>query len=168
MEAIKKGSLAEKTGLTCIFEEVLIRNWRAVSYKYQIQQKKTFATAQITTSVTHLQTGSNCQIFLPFDLSVPYILLWQKGFFVEKVLTLFLCDCLFPLCYFYHGQEWDINISSLLRLLLKVQIWYRLNNNIEKHYYHDGEQQLRFHKNIQIYRSSKKKNAWNALLLHSA
>ena len=140
----------------------------AVSYKYQIQQKKTFATAQITTSVTHLQTGSNCQIFLPFDLSVPYILLWQKGFFVEKVLTLFLCDCLFPLCYFYHGQEWDINISSLLRLLLKVQIWYRLNNNIEKHYYHDGEQQLRFHKNIQTYRSSKKKNAWNALLLHSA
>ena len=76
---------------------------------------------------------------------------------MEKVLTLFLCDCLFPLCYFYHGQEWDINISSLLRLLLKVRIWYRLNNNIEKNYHHDGEQQLYFHKNIQIYRSSKKK-----------
>ena len=41
-----------------------------------------------------------------------------------------------------------LTISSSLRLLLKVWIWYRYQNKIEKHYHHDGEQKLSFYKQV--------------------
>ena len=46
--------------------------------------------------------------------------------------------------HFYHKVmthiKWDVIISSSLRLLLKVWIWYRYQNR--KLYHHDGEQLL--------------------------
>ena len=42
--------------------------------------------------------------------------------------------------------QWDVIISSSLRLLLNVWIWYRCQNRIENYYQHDGEQ-LSFYEN---------------------
>ena len=42
--------------------------------------------------------------------------------------------------YFITHIKWDVIISSLLRLLLKVWIWYRCQNRIENCYHHDGEE----------------------------
>ena len=43
---------------------------------------------------------------------------------------------------------------------MKELIWYTYKNRIEKHYYHDGEQQLSFYKKVYIktYKLSKKKD----------
>ena len=52
--------------------------------------------------------------------------------------------------YFYHKKvhiKWDIVISSSLRLLMKVWIWYRYQNRIGN-YYHQDEKQLGFYKNV--------------------
>ena len=43
-------------------------------------------------------------------------------------------------CYFITHIKWDVIISSSLRLLLKVWIWYRCQNRMENYYHHDGEQ----------------------------
>ena len=48
-------------------------------------------------------------------------------------------------CYLITHIKWDVIISSSLRLLLKVWIWYRCPNRIENYYHHDGEQ-LDFYK----------------------
>ena len=53
--------------------------------------------------------------------------------------------------------KWDVIISSSLRLLLKVWIWYRCQNRIENYYQHDGEQ-LGFYKKVHIKTQSKKKD----------
>ena len=42
--------------------------------------------------------------------------------------------------------KYDITVSPFLRLFLRVWIWYRHKNKIEKHYHHDQEQQLSFSK----------------------
>ena len=39
-----------------------------------------------------------------------------------------------------HHIKWDISIYSSLGLFLKVWIWYRYKNKIEKHYDHDEKQ----------------------------
>ena len=51
--------------------------------------------------------------------------------------------------YFYHKAhiKWDVIISSSLRLLLKMWIWYRCQNRIENYYLHDKEQ-LGFYKKV--------------------
>ena len=58
--------------------------------------------------------------------------------------------------YFYHKThiKWDVIISSSLRLLLKVWIWYRCQNRIENYYQHDGEQ-LGFYKKVHIKRQHR-------------
>ena len=62
--------------------------------------------------------------------------------------------------YFYHKKvhiKWDVVISSLLGLLMKVLIWNRCQNWIENYYHHDGEQ-LGFYKKVHIKTKSKKKD----------
>ena len=66
----------------------------------------------------------------------------------------------FSRTYFYHKKvhiKWDVVISSSLRLLMKVWIWYRCQNRIENYYHHDGEQ-LGFYKKVHIKTQSKKKD----------
>ena len=68
----------------------------------------------------------------------------------------------FSQAYFYHKKvhiKWDVVISSSLRLLMKVWIWYRCQNRIENYYHHD-EEQLGFYKKVHIKTQSmsKKKN----------
>ena len=49
----------------------------------------------------------------------------------------------FSQTYFYHKKvhiKWDVVISSSLRLLMKVWIWYRCQNRTESYYHHDVEQ----------------------------
>ena len=41
---------------------------------------------------------------------------------------------------FYNVVQTSSEISPSLRLLLKVCVWYRCQNRIEKYYHHDGEQ----------------------------
>ena len=56
----------------------------------------------------------------------------------------------FSQAYFYHKKvhiKWDVVISSSLRLLMKVWIWYRHQNRIENYYHHD-EEQLGFYKKV--------------------
>ena len=56
----------------------------------------------------------------------------------------------FSQAYFYHRKvhiKWDVVISSSLRLLMKVWIWYRCQNRIENYYHHD-EEQLGFYKKV--------------------
>ena len=43
--------------------------------------------------------------------------------------------------------KWDVVISSSLRLLMKVWIWYRCQNRIGN-YYHQHEEQLGFYKKV--------------------
>ena len=59
-------------------------------------------------------------------------------------ITVFLSET----WYFYHKTHisWDVIISSTLRLLLKVSIWYRCQEN----YYHDDGEQLGFYKKVHI------------------
>ena len=52
---------------------------------------------------------------------------------------------------------WDVIISSSLRLLLKVWIWYRCQNTVENYYHYDREQ-LDFYKKVHIKTQSKKKD----------
>ena len=58
--------------------------------------------------------------------------------------------------YFYHKTyiKWDVIISSSLKLLLKVWIWYRCQNRIENYHQHDGEQ-LGFYSKVHIKTYSK-------------
>ena len=51
-------------------------------------------------------------------------------------------------------------ISTSWKLFLKMRIWYRYKNKIEKHYHYNVEQQLSFYKKVHIrrYRLSKKKD----------
>ena len=58
--------------------------------------------------------------------------------------------------YFHHKThiKWDVIISSSLRLLLKVWIWYRCRNRIVNYYHHDGEQ-LSFYKKVHIKTQSR-------------
>ena len=53
--------------------------------------------------------------------------------------------------------KWDVVISSSMRLLMKVWIWYRRQNRIENYYHHDGEQ-LKKKKKDHIKTQSKKKD----------
>ena len=53
--------------------------------------------------------------------------------------------------------KWDVVISSSMRLLMKVWIWYRRQNRIENYYHHDGEQ-FGFYKKDHIKTQSKKKD----------
>ena len=41
--------------------------------------------------------------------------------------------------------KWEVIISSSLRMLLKVWIWYKYQNSLQNYYHHDGEQ-LGFYK----------------------
>ena len=73
---------------------------------------------------------------------------------------------------------WDVTISSSLRLLLKVWIWYRCQKRIENYYHHDGEQlrienyyhydgeQLGFYENVHIKTQNKKKDVLVIFILH--
>ena len=45
--------------------------------------------------------------------------------------------------------KWYVVISSSLRLLMKVWIWYRCQDGIENYYLHDGEQSG-FYKKVHI------------------
>ena len=71
----------------------------------------------------------------------------------------------FSQAYFYHKKvhiKWDVVISSSLRLLMKVWIWYRCQNRIGN-YYHQDEEQLGFYKkSTQSMRKSQisKHRAW--------
>ena len=58
--------------------------------------------------------------------------------------------------YFYHKThiKWDVIISSLLRLLLKVWIWWRCQNRIKNYCQHNGEQ-LSFYKRVHIKRQHR-------------
>ena len=60
---------------------------------------------------------------------------------------------------FYHKThiKWDVIISSTLRLLLKVWIWYRCQNRIENYYQHNGEQ-LGFYKKVNIIEPQERKD----------
>ena len=54
----------------------------------------------------------------------------------------------FSQAYFYQVHiKWDVVISSSLRLLIKVWIWYRCQNRIGNHY-HQDEEQLGFHEKV--------------------
>ena len=56
----------------------------------------------------------------------------------------------FSQAYFYYKKvhiKWDLVISSSLRLLRKVWIWYRCQNRMEN-YYHQDEEQLGFYKKL--------------------
>ena len=79
-----------------------------------------------------------------------------------KLLILLWWNIFFSQAYFYHKKvhiKWDAVISSSLRLLMKVWIWYRCQNRIEN-YYHQDEEQLGFYKKVHIKTQSmsKKKN----------
>ena len=56
-------------------------------------------------------------------------------------------------CFIAH-IKWDVIISSSLRLLLNVWIWYRCQDRIENCYHHDGEQ-LGFYKNTNPYENTE-------------
>ena len=66
-------------------------------------------------------------------------------------------------CFITH-IKWDVIISSSLRLLLKVWIWYRCQNRIENYYHYDGEQ-LGFAKKVHIKSQSKKKDILVIIIL---
>ena len=85
---------------------------------------------------------------------------YPKFCYDEKILlcSMFLLLFFFPSnmiflslksCFITH-IKWDVIISSSLRLLLKVWIWYRCQNRIENHYQHDWEQLDRFYKKTQF------------------
>ena len=61
-------------------------------------------------------------------------------FFLSNMILLSLKSC------FITHIKWDVIISSSLRLLLKVWIWYRCQNRIENYYQHDWEQLDGFYK----------------------
>ena len=67
---------------------------------------------------------------------------------------------------FYHKThiEWDVIISSSLRLLLTVWIWYRCRNRIENYYQYDW-QELGFYKKVHMKRTSFLWNTTGQLLL---
>ena len=65
-------------------------------------------------------------------------------FFLSNMIFLSLKSC------FITHIKWDVIISSSLRLLLKVWIWYRCQNRIENHYQRDWEQLNRFYKKTQF------------------
>ena len=54
--------------------------------------------------------------------------------------------------------KWDVIISSSLRLLMKVWIWYRWQSTTENYYHHDRGQ-LGFYEKAHIKTQSKKKDA---------
>ena len=64
-----------------------------------------------------------------------------------------MAECLFfSQTYFYHKNvhiKWDVIISSSLRLLLKVWIWYRYQNRLQNYYHLDGEK-LGFYRKVHI------------------
>ena len=76
-------------------------------------------------------------------------MLLRNGFAMEHVLPRFFCYH-----YFITYIKWDVIISTSLRLLLKVWIWYRCQNRIENYYHHDGEQ-LGFYKKVHIKTQSR-------------
>ena len=76
----------------------------------------------------------------------------------------------FSQAYFYHRKvhiKWDVVISSSLRLLMKVWIWYRCQNRIENYYHHD-EEQLGFYKKVHIKTQSMSKKKDVLAILHGA
>ena len=52
--------------------------------------------------------------------------------------------------------KWDVVISSSLRLLMKVWIWYRCQNTIKNYFDNNGEQ-LDFYKNYISKHGAKKR-----------
>ena len=52
--------------------------------------------------------------------------------------------------------KWDVVISSSLRLLMKVWIWYRCQNTI-KYYFDNNGEQLDFYKNYISKHGAKKR-----------
>ena len=75
----------------------------------------------------------------------------------------------FSLKHIFHHKKvhikWDDVISSSLRLLIKVWIWYRCQNRIEN-CYHQDEEQLGFYEkgHIKTQSMNKKKNV--LVILH--
>ena len=62
--------------------------------------------------------------------------------------------------------KWDVIICLSFKMLVKVWIWYRCQNRLKKHYYHDGGQ-LAFHKNVNFKtrRLSKKEDVFVIFVL---
>ena len=64
-----------------------------------------------------------------------------------SVTVFFLSNMIFlsKKSFFIKHIKWDVIISSLLRLLLKVRICYGCQDRIENYYHHEGEK-LSFYK----------------------
>ena len=83
-------------------------------------------------------------MFKPFSIVKFAMIRWFLGqtYFIKVFLSLFFSQIV--LCYFYyekdclhnvvhtsHHIKWDINISSSLKLFLKVWIWYSTHQNMQ-------------------------------------
>ena len=118
-----------------------------------------FTEVGIRTSVTNLREGGNSYFFYPFKSFSNLKICYDKiGFswnlpcrsfsaivFFSNSFMLYFSSERFLIMQFTHYIKWDTNISLLI-FLLKVWIWYRYKNKIEKHNHIDGEQQLSFNK----------------------
>ena len=123
----------------------------------------------ICTSVTNLRERGNSYFFYPFkpfsNLKICYdkvgfswnlpCLRFSAIFFFSNIYFIYLSSERFLIMQFTHYIKWDTNISLLISLL-KLWIWYRYKNKIEKHNHIDGEQQLSFNK-ISTYQNTQAK-----------
>ena len=83
--------------------------------------------------------GSFVEINRSRDIYFLAILRFRKIVLLTKLLIKF--D--------WQKYKWDVIISSSLRLLLKMWIWYGGQNRIENYYHHD-EKELSFYKKVHI------------------
>ena len=123
----------------------------------------------ICTSVTNLRERGNSYFFYPFKPFSNLIICYDKVgfswnlpclrfsaiFFFSNIYFIYLSSERFLIMQFTHYIKWDTNISLLI-FLLKLWIWYRYKNKIEKHNHIDGEQQLSFNK-ISTYQNTQAK-----------
>lgn len=159
-----------------------------ISDRCQIQLKKVFVISKTSTSMTKLSKAGNSLIFYSFKPFIIWNFAITKRFFrgtyfikVFLLLLFFSETALLFILNFYHALKsclimeftnhirLDIIISLWLSLSLKLWIWYRRENKVEKFYNHDG-QKIGFYKKVHIkrYRLGKNKDillvlciAWN-------
>ena len=100
------------------------------------------------------KSAPQCQI-LPMEV-IPEFYYTFKAFSTQNFTFSLKHDIFIIKNSFTVHIKWDVIISSSLRLLLKMWIWYRCQNRI-KNYHHDGKQ-LGFYEKVHIKTQSIKKD----------
>ena len=115
----------------CSVKEGMQRSAQVFSCEYCEIFKNTYFEKYLWTAASENQDFSDK--FTEERYFLNFIILLIKTF--SKLLILLLYDGIFffSQAYFYRKKvhiKWDFVISSLLRLLMKVWIWYRCQNKI--------------------------------------